>query len=85
MGLAPAQLAVDGERGAVGADHHLGMHEGAAEVGLVELEEDHVALAPLVHEEIHGGVERIDAPARGRDVVEPATPRPPGARATTRS
>ena len=43
------------------------MGEGAAEICLVELEEDHVALARFVHDQLERGVEGVH-PARGGDL-----------------
>src|SRR5262245_65273832 len=51
VGLTLAELAVGGERRAVGADHHSRMHERRPEIAFVELEEDHVAAALLAGDE----------------------------------
>ncbi len=47
------------------------MHERAPQVGLVELEEDHVALALLGHDQLDGRVQRVLSP-RGRDLGDAA-------------
>jgi len=47
------------------------VHERAAQVRLVQLEEDHVALAVLGHDQLDGGVERV-LRACGRDLGDPA-------------
>src|SRR2546425_3933662 len=67
VGLARAESAVRRQRRAVGADHDCWMGEGAAQVRLVELEEDHVAPARLIHDELEGRVERVH-PALGADL-----------------
>ena len=65
MGFALAERSLGGEGGAVGADHHVRVREGTAQIRFVELEQDHVSLAVLGEQEIAGRVEWILAPGRG--------------------
>src|SRR5207247_6218778 len=51
-------------------DHHVRVDEGAPEIGLVELEEDDVALPLLGLDDIEGALDRVLAPSPA-DLVEP--------------
>src|SRR3989441_826879 len=80
MRLALSQLAVRRAGRAVGADHHARGRQRAPEGALVELEEGHGSLARLLHDELDGRLEGIQA-ARGGDLREPSAlgVLPPGA------
>src|SRR5207237_4256664 len=67
MWLARRQLAVRRERRAVGPDHDRRMRQRAAEIALVELEQDHIPLAAFVDNQLERGVERVHPPF-GRDL-----------------